>query len=240
MESKRRTPGANATGSDSLTKGLKMKFSLMLLGLIFATEAFAVVVPVRRDYKMATQEMIEHQVLVTPLLSIVSRFSTAIATSNSATTTLSTFTAQPDVCRNVVIAPGGSTGDVPSGDVVVTGTNFFGSTITESITLAANAALQVPGSKAFCTVSRVVFPIQDTTGLATYSVGLGAKLGLKRCLRKAGDVIMSQIDGVYEGTRATCVADADEVEKNTCQLSSALDGAKDVDLFFIQNFACLP
>src|SRR5262245_13016458 len=85
---------------------------------------------------------------------------TGVATSSSATTSVTTFDAQPDYARNLVITPGGTTGDVPAGDVVVTGTNIRGEIITESFTFAANASTATTGSKAFKTVTSVVFPIQ--------------------------------------------------------------------------------
>ena len=45
-------------------------------------------------------------------------------------------------------------------------------------------------------------------------------------------------DGVYEGTRPTCVADADEVEKNVCDPNTAANGSVDFTFYFIQNFRC--
>lgn len=194
----------------------------------------------RRDMKLATQQLVEKQTLTTPVVADVDRILNDQATSNSATTTVSSgFLAQPDVCRGLQITPGGTTASVPAGDVVVTGTNIFGESITENFTFSANASTATDGTKAFCSVTQVVFPIQDGAG-ATYDVGINDELGLKRCMDSAGHLVMAVFDGAYEATRPTCIADADEVEKNTCDINGTLDGAKDVELFFFQNYQCAP
>lgn len=214
-------------------------FLLMTMTLFSTIEVSAVVVPVRRDYKMASQQMIEKQAIDNAILADNDRLKVDQATSASVITTVTSFLAQPDVCRNITITPGDTTADVPAGDITVAGTNFFGASITEAITLAANATGLQSGAKAFCTVSSVVFPIQDGSG-ATYKVGVGDVLGLKRCMSNAGQVLHAVFDSAYETTRPTCVADADEVEKNTCDINGTLNGAKDIEIYFMQNFACLP
>jgi hypothetical protein len=88
-------------------------------------------------------------------------------------------------------------------------------------------------------VSQIVFPAQDGAG-ATFDVGVLDALGLHRCMDATGHIIQATLDGTYEATRPTCLVDVDEVEKNTCDLDGTLDGAKDVEVFFIQNFRCLP
>jgi hypothetical protein len=118
------------------------------------------------------------------------------------------------VPRNITVTPGGTTADVAAGNITVTGTNFYNEVITEDIAILANASTIVSGAKAFKTVTSVVFPIQDGAG-ATYTIGVGDVLGLKNCLDSAGDVAWAVFNNAYEGTRPTCVADADEVEKNT-------------------------
>lgn len=212
----------------------------MMMVLFFgAIQASAYTVPVRRDLKPASQQMIEKRAIDNAILADVDRVLNDQATSASVTTTVTTFLAQPDVPRAISVTPGGTTADVPAGDVVITGTNIFGETITESITLAANASSVVHGASAFSTVTSILFPIQDGPD-ATYDIGVNDVLGLHRCMASAGDVIFAVFDNAYEATRPTCVADADEVEKNTCDINGTLDGAKDIKLYFIQNFACLP
>lgn len=153
------------------------------------------------------------------------------ATSNSATTTVTTFSAQPDFPRNLVITPGGTTTSVPAGDITVTGTNIRGAVITEAFTLTADQSAAQTGNKAFKTVTSVVFPVQDGTG-ATYSIGTGVKLGLDRKLAEAS-VIDAFIDGTRETTAATVAFSASAVESNTVTTNTAPNGSRDIVVYTI-------
>lgn len=218
----------------------KLSTLLLVCAAAFsASMAYAVVKPLYRDLKPVTQAMIEKQTVTDPLLAVQNRLKSGQATSSATTTTVSSFTAQPDVCRGLSITPGGSTGDVPGGSVVVTGTNFHGSTITESIGLAANQNSTAHGNKAFCTVTSVVFPVQDGAS-AVYDIGINDKLGLKRCMDSVGHLVFATASGAYESTRPTCLADDNEVEGNSCDPNAALNGSADIEFFFLQNFRCLP
>jgi len=207
------------------------------------TMAHAYVVPTQRDLKPATQVMLERQDFGTPVAASTAYVKATFA-GNSTTTavTLSSFLAQPDVPRNLVITPGSTTADVAACDVVVNGTNFFGAAISETFSFAENASSATTGSKAFKTVTSVVFPAncEDSPYTATWSIGIGEKIGLKRCMANAGDWVWSQVGGVYETTRATMAADTNEVEKNTADFNGTMDGSARFLGFFIQNFACLP
>lgn len=216
-----------------------MKSLILLLILIFSNVTFAAIDVQRRDMKLASQVMIEKQVLTTPILASTTRVKGATASSASVVTNITTFADQPDVARNITVTTGGTTADCAAGNITVTGTNILGAVISEAIAITANQAGTSSGAKAFASVTSVSIPVQDGAG-CTYAVGVGDVLGLKRCMDKAGHVVMAVFNGAYEGTRPTCLADADEVEKNTCDINGTLDGAKDVELYFIQNFACLP
>lgn len=218
-----------------------MKIMIFALSfLVCLPTAFAINVKVsRQDMKLATQAMLEKQTITAPVVADPNRLLSNQATSASATTSVTSFLANNDVCRNVTVTPGGTTADVPAGDITVTGTNYFGQTITEAITLTANQSTIASGLKAFCSVTSVVFPIQDGAA-ATYDVGVGDVLGLKRCMDSAGHVVFATLDGAYEGTRPTCVANATAIESNTCDINGTLDGSKDVEIFFVQNWRCLP
>lgn len=63
------------------------------------------------------------------------------------------------------------------------------------------------------------------------SVGWGDKLGLPFML-KHNTVIASYLNNTLEATAATVTVDADELEKNTVALSSALNGTA-VDIYFV-------
>lgn len=153
------------------------------------------------------------------------------ATSNTVSTTVTTFLAQPDVPRNLVITPGGTTASVPAGNVVVTGTNIRDEVITEDFAFLADASSATTGSKAFKTVTSIEFPVQDGAG-ATYDVGTGVKLGLDRKYTEAA-VIDAFIDGVRETTAATVAVSGTAVESNTVATSTAPNGSRDIVVYAI-------
>lgn len=205
--------------------------------------AQAYVVPTYRDLKPASQVMLERQDFGTPVAASATQLSNGVAgPTSAAAASITSFSAQPDVPRNIVITPGGTTLDVESCVITVSGTNFFGRSITETFTFAADASTAQTGSKAFKTVTSVAFPASCESGTfaATWSVGVGEKIGMKRCMAIAGDWAWSSVGGAYETTRATVVADADEVEKNTADFNGTMDGSARFLGTFVQNFACLP
>lgn len=165
------------------------------------------------------------------VVAATTRLKTGQATSASAITTVSSFTLQPDVPRTIGITPGGTTADVPAGDVTVNGTNIRGETISDTITFAANASTIGSTTKAFKTVTSVVFPIQDGAG-ATYDIGVNDKLGLDRCM-EGDEVLYVTVDGVWETTRPTVTAHATDVSKNTIDPNATLNGAKDLVVGFM-------
>jgi hypothetical protein len=161
------------------------------------------------------------------------RLTTGQATSASATTTVTSFTAQPDYPRNITITPGGTTADVPAGDVVVTGTNIRDEVITENFTFAANASTVTTGNKAFKTVTSIVYPIQDGAA-ATYDVGIGVKLGLSRKMN-ADNYINGSVDGTFEATRATVAFSATAIESNTVTFNTAPNASRNHKANYISN-----
>ena len=144
------------------------------------------------------------------------------ATSASVVTTVTTFLAQPPYPRNLTITPGGTTADVPAGNVTVTGTNYANEVISEDFAFLANATAATVGAKAFKTVTSIVFPIQDGAA-ATYDVGFGEKLGLP--FKSAYNAVLgATFDGVRETTFPTVTLSASALESNTIDLNSSLDG----------------
>ena len=147
----------------------------------------------------------------------------AAVTDDGTEQTITEDITNPDFCRNVTATAGGTAADIKAIQVTVTGTNIWGQTITEDLpAFTVNTAGTVVDSKAFATVTEVVIPAHDGTG-ATTSVGTGAKLGLPVCLSR-NTVVAAYLANVKEGTAPTVAVDADEVEKNTVTLNSALDG----------------
>lgn len=215
---------------------MRLITSIMLL--CFITGAFAA--PVQRmsqNVKLPSQSVLEVESFSAPAALDADGILVDQATSNAAITTVIAFLAQPDFARIISILPEGVTADVPAGNVVVTGTNVFGAVITDNVAFLANAAAASYSTKAFKTITSIVFPIQDGAG-ATYDVGWTDALGLNRCMSVAGDLGWSIVDGVYEGTRATTVANATDVSKNVFDTNTAFNGAKNVKVYYVQNFGC--
>lgn len=132
----------------------------------------------------------------------------------------------PAVPRNLSVT-GNASGI--TGDVVVTGTNWLGEEITE--TIALNGASTVLGNKAFRTVTEVSLPVETHEGTDTVSVGWGDKLGLPYLLAH-NTVLAAYLNNVKEGTAPTVAVSATAIESNTVDLNSALNGSV-VDVYLI-------
>lgn len=217
---------------------------LVLFSLLHFDSAFGINARIlRQDVKPATQVMMEHQLISDAIVATTNRIKTTYAgPTSAAAVTLTSFTAQPDVPRNLTITPTGTTGDVESCVITVAGTNYFGAAITEDFTFAANDSTAQTGNKAFKTVTSVTWPADCESGgfAATWIIGVGSKLGFKRCLANAGDLVFTVFDGAYETTRATVANSATAIESNTLTINGTLNAAKDLDIYFVQNWACLP
>lgn len=193
-----------------------------------------------QNIKLPTQAVMEHKIWVNPAAASATKLVSAGTAATSLATTFTTFAAQPDFPRNIVITPGGTTANVGAGTAVVTGLNILGKTITENFAITSTQSTATTGVKAFASVSSVTFPA--TTGSAvTVSIGTGTKMGLIHCTDFAGDYVFSMFGGAYDATRGTFVASGvstPAVESNTFAPNSAADGAHNVDLFYVQNFRC--
>lgn len=215
---------------------------ILLLTFLNSAYANASVERLRRDIKLPSQVIMEKQSIVDAEVADDDQVLTTNAGPTAATAlTITSFTAQPDVPRNITITPTGTTTDVESCVVTISGTNIRNASISDTITFAANASTIGATTKAFKSVTSVAFPADCESGgfAATWIVGVGDVLGLNKCMDAAGHVVFAVFNNAYEGTRPTCIADADEIEKNTCDINGTLDGSKDVELFFIQNYRCL-
>ncbi len=139
------------------------------------------------------------------------------------------LTVNPDFPR-IVSVKGNASGI--TGNCIITGTNIRGEAITE--TIALSGASEVFGVKAFKTVTNIQLPAETHAGTDTVSIGAGDALGLDRCMT-GDEVLFMTAAGVYETTRPTVVADSDEVEKNTVNPNTALDGAVDFVAVFVST-----
>ncbi len=220
-------------------------FMLTAVVLAAATSGQAAIRPYYQDVKFPTQKVLEAQTIASPILANASYIVSASAGSGSAAVaTLTSFAHQPDVARNLTITPVGVTGDVEACVIVVNGTDYINGSISESFTFLANASTAQTGNKAFKTVTSVVFPANCESGTfgATWNIGVGTKLGFKRCMANAGDLAWSLFNGAYETTRGTVASSASAVSSNTFIPNGTPDGSKNVLLYFVQNYAstCQP
>lgn len=131
----------------------------------------------------------------------------------------------PDVPRNVRIK---GSADV-TGDVVINGTNINDDAISE--TLALNGTTEVEGNLAFKTITSIELPVQATENTDTVQVGTANKLGLPYKL-SLNTVLKAYRNSGLEASAPTVTVDADDLEKNTIELSSALNGTN-VDVIII-------
>ncbi len=150
----------------------------------------------------------------------------AITLADGATTTVTTAITSPDVPRVLSIV--GNAAGI-TGNVVVTGTNIAGATITD--TIAANGTTTVNGAKAFKTVTQIVVPARNAGG-DTISIGTAKIFGLPHIVYNAAMLLVKLFDGSTD--TGTLAVDGDEVEKNLFSLNGTPDGSKLLDLYYLK------
>lgn len=131
----------------------------------------------------------------------------------------------PSVPRNIKIV--GNAAGI-AGNVTIKGTNYNGDFIIE--TLVLNGITEVEGNKAFKTVNEIDLPIQAAAG-NTVSVGFGDKIGLPYKLYH-NTVLAAYLDNIRENTSPVVTTSPTNLENNTVDLSSVLNG-KIVDVYLI-------
>ncbi len=147
----------------------------------------------------------------------------SINASAAEVTEVTTEITNPAVPRNITATVGGTAGSIKAVQVTITGTNFADEEITEDLpAFTADTAGIVTGSKAFKTVTGISIPAMDGAGV-TVTIGWGDKLGLPYLLSH-NTVLFAFLNNVKEGTAPTVAVSATEVESNTIDLNSALDG----------------
>ena len=137
---------------------------------------------------------------------------------------IKTFTKQPSCAKNLTVV-GGAANMV--GDVVITGTDINGATITE--TFALNGTSAQTGDKAFKTVTNIALPVLTTAG-DTVDVGWGVKLGLPVCL--AQNTVLVAYRDTSTADTGTVAVDAADVSENTYIAAAQ---AKTLDVWFLIN-----
>ena len=144
---------------------------------------------------------------------------------------ITTAITNPDFPR-IISIKGTKAGGSLTGNVVITGTNIRNEVITDTIAINTNDS-EVFGVKAFKTVTNIALPVRASAG-DTVTVGMGDALGLDRCMN-GNEVILMTADGVYETTRPTVTFDVDEVEKNTVNPNTTIDGSADFAVSFVST-----
>lgn len=132
---------------------------------------------------------------------------TAILASTLLTTAVQTITTgitQPDFPRVLNVDSDGAA----TGNVVITGTNIRGETITD--TIALNGTNAVAGVKAFKTVTSIQLPVKAAS--ESVFVGTTDKLGLQS-IPLSTTVISETSNNAADTGGAILTRDADEVEK---------------------------
>jgi hypothetical protein len=219
-----------------------MRSFLILALLALTSTAHAAIKPTYFDIKPVTQKMVEYQLFTNLTVASSTAVLNAYAgpTSAAALSITSGFS-QPDQPRNLSITPGATTSAVAACTVTVSGTDYLNNSISEAFAFLNNASTATVGAKAFKTITSIAWAAscEDGSFDANWFIGPGEKIGVKRCMDKAGHILFSTIDGAKEGTAPTMVVDVDEVSKNTADFNGTMDGVSDFELFFMQNFRCV-
>lgn len=128
-----------------------------------------------------------------------------------------TFLAQPDVPRNIIVTPSGSA----TGSLKITGTDIAGTAITSNLTFSG--ASVVAGLAAFKTITRIDGTFTQTTP-RTLKIGTGDVLGLNKKFI-TNPVVYCALNNTREGTAPTVTVSATYLSLNTIDTSSAPGGS---------------
>ena len=155
----------------------------------------------------------------------------AIACSAGATTVVTTAITNPSVPRGVTATAGGTAGDIKAVQVTITGTNYADEVITEVLPVfTVDTAGTVTGNKAFKTITSISIPAMDGAG-ATVAIGFSEKLGLPYKLA-LNTVLATYFDSAIEGTAPTVTVSSTDIDGNTFDLNTALNG-KVIDVYLL-------
>lgn len=125
--------------------------------------------------------------------------------------------------RNIIVTQTAVGAEDTNGTIVVVGTNLAGEAITETIT--PNDGAVVAGTKAFKTVTSITgagWVIGE--GNDTIKVGFGDVIGLPDKLIDTAQVIAVSKNRTKEATAPTVTVSTSDLESNTVDFSSAMDG----------------
>ena len=138
----------------------------------------------------------------------------------------SSFLAQPDFPRNIVVTPSGSA----TGSLKITGTDISGAVITSNLTFTTTGA--VSGLAAFATVTRIDGTFTQTVA-RTLKIGTGDVLGLNQKLA-TNTVQMAALNDVREATAPTVTVSSATLSLNTIDLQSSYATTSPIKIWFFK------
>lgn len=159
-----------------------------------------------------------------PALATTSYVHASIALTSS-TQTITTAITNPDVPRIITIT-GNASGN--AGNVVITGTNIAGTTITDTIALSGTST--VLGVKAFLTVTSIGLPSETHAGTDSILIGTGSKIGFPSIIDNTANVLAKDFNGSVDAGTVTA---ATTIEGSIYAPAGTLDGVKFLELVFV-------
>lgn len=212
-----------------------MRNIILLIVTVFSVNSFSATEVMRRNIKLPSQSVLQMEKVI-PVAADTDNMLGATAQA-VAVTTITTFLAQPDVPRNIIITPGSTTNDIKAGNIVVSGVDSDGKAMTENIALLDNQTVASVGAKAWRRIDSVVIPVGDTPFGGTLTFGYGDTVGLGKCMDGAGFHIKGLVDGVAL-TGVTVSASATELGSNTFLPDPVANGTREFTNLYVQNFRC--
>lgn len=127
-----------------------------------------------------------------------------------------------DVPRNITATVGGGASGIEAVQVIITGTNVEGATISETLpAFTENTAGTVVGSKIFKTVTSVTIPTHSGTTVTT-AIGTGGTLGIDSRLKR-NTARNAYLNETKETIDPTVSVDSTNIESNSFSINNALN-----------------
>ena len=143
--------------------------------------------------------------------------------------TVSTFVKQPDVIRGFIIRTTPIAGTM-TGTVTINGTDIFGATIQEIITINDAAGTTHKTDLAFATVTNIVANQTDVTA-SLYSMGISNRFGIDYPLGVVSDVIKVHLAGDHLAPAGYTV----DATYGTVEISGSVLTNDNVEIWYIMN-----
>lgn len=144
---------------------------------------------------------------------------------DGSTTALTLANTTLDVPRNIqAVAQAASSSDAV---LNIVGTDLYGNTITESLTLNNDTVVQT--AQAFKTVTSITPAGGSGKGATALTIGTGNKLGLPVKLNKRSDLLQAWHGSTLDGGGLTVVVgstSANADDRGTIEFTNALDGSE--------------